>query len=210
MINPVVRSGVLRSGLMYGTALGVSCLVSYEAAAHILTRIHSISVSDDLLGGMWATVATVFVFRDAYHQSVTTALLRMTATLISFALCLAYLAFLPFHPWGMALLIGIGTIVAMSTGHEDAVVTIGITTAVVMVVAALSPRDAWEQPILRLGDTAIGVAVGVAAAACLQLVLRVERSTPESLRGSRRDSGGKESRRSRLRDESAHVGRHDP
>jgi len=33
-----------------------------------------------------------------------------------------------------------------------------------MVVAELSPHDAWQQPILRLAGTAIGVAVGVAAA----------------------------------------------
>jgi hypothetical protein len=31
-------------------------------------------------------------------------------------------------------------------------------------VAKLSPHDAWQQPILRLADTAIGVAVGLAAA----------------------------------------------
>jgi hypothetical protein len=36
--------------------------------------------------------------------------------------------------------------------------------AVVMVAAKLSPHDAWRQPILRLADTAIGVAVGLAAA----------------------------------------------
>lgn len=118
----------------------------------------------------------MFVFRDAYQESVTTAVLRVTATLISFALCLVYLAFLPFHPWGMALLIGIGAIIAMLAGQKDAVVTTGITTAVVMVVAALSPRDAWEQPILRLGDTALGVVIGVAAAACLQRTTHVERS----------------------------------
>ena len=33
-----------------------------------------------------------------------------------------------------------------------------------MVVAKLSPHDAWRQPILRLAGTAIGVAVGLAAA----------------------------------------------
>jgi hypothetical protein len=188
MINPMVRSCVLRPALAYGTALGVSCLVSYETAAHILTRLHSISASDDLLGGMWATIATVFVFRGAYRESVTTAVLRMTATVISFVLCLVYLALLPFHPWGMALLIGVGAIVAMLAGQSEAVVTTGITTAVVMVVAALSPRDAWEQPILRLGDTAIGVAIGVAAAACLQRAALIERSrrnvaTPNRRRG---------------------------
>jgi uncharacterized membrane protein YccC len=43
-------------------------------------------------------------------------------------------------------------------------VTAGITTAVIMVVAAVSPQHAWQQPILRLADTAIGVAVGAIAA----------------------------------------------
>jgi hypothetical protein len=33
-----------------------------------------------------------------------------------------------------------------------------------MVAAAISPHHAWEQPILRLADTAIGVAIALAAA----------------------------------------------
>jgi hypothetical protein len=33
---------------------------------------------------------------------------------------------------------------------------------VVMVVAAMSPADAWQQPLLRLADTVVGIAVGVA------------------------------------------------
>ena len=33
-----------------------------------------------------------------------------------------------------------------------------------MVVAELSPHDAWRQPILRLADAAIGIAVGLVAA----------------------------------------------
>jgi hypothetical protein len=41
--------------------------------------------------------------------------------------------------------------------------TAGITTTVVLVAAALSPHHAWEQPILRLVDTAAGIAVGVGA-----------------------------------------------
>ena len=52
----------------------------------------------------------------------------------------------------------------MVIGRSGDVVTTGITIAVVMVVAALSPHDAWEQPILRLVDTAIGIAVGFLAA----------------------------------------------
>jgi hypothetical protein len=33
-----------------------------------------------------------------------------------------------------------------------------------MVVAELEPRNAWEQPILRLADTVVGVIVGLATA----------------------------------------------
>ena len=49
-------------------------------------------------------------------------------------------------------------------GRPDDIVTTGITTAVVMVVAAISPRQAWLQPVLRMVDTIIGVSVGVVAA----------------------------------------------
>src|SRR5258708_24156309 len=49
-------------------------------------------------------------------------------------------------------------------GRPGDAVTAVITTAVVMVVAAVNPRNAWQQPILRFADPIIGVAVGVAAA----------------------------------------------
>ncbi len=49
-------------------------------------------------------------------------------------------------------------------GRPGDAITAGITTAVVMVSAASSPHDAWQQPILRLADTIVGVAVGVTAA----------------------------------------------
>jgi uncharacterized membrane protein YccC len=88
----------------------------------------------------------------------------MAATLVSFALCLAYLAFLPFHPWGLALLVGLSVLVTAVIGRPGDEITAGITTAVVLVAAGLSPHDAWRQPILRLADTAIGVAVGLIAA----------------------------------------------
>src|SRR5260370_420650 len=87
---------------------------------------------------------------------------RLIATCVSFALCLLYLLLFPFTPVGMAALIAIGTVVIALLGRRDEIVTVGITTAVVMVVAAMSPVDAWQQPLLRLADTVVGVAVGVA------------------------------------------------
>jgi uncharacterized membrane protein YccC len=149
--------------IIYGAGLAMSCLISYWLITRILAHVYSISRDDDRLGGMWAVVATVFVYRYSYEQSVHAALSRMAATSVSFVLCLVYLLIFPFQPWGMATLIGIGAVAMALIGRREDTVTTGITTAVVMVVAALSPHNAWQQPILRLVDTAVGVVVGVAA-----------------------------------------------
>jgi uncharacterized YccA/Bax inhibitor family protein len=50
----------------------------------------------------------------------------------------------------------------MILGRREDIVTTGITTAVVMVVAAMSPHDAWQQPLLRVVDTVVGIAAGIA------------------------------------------------
>jgi uncharacterized membrane protein YccC len=75
---------------------------------------------------------------------------------------LLYLLLFPFTPVGMAALIALGTLVMALLGRRDDIVTVGITTVVVMVVAAMSPADAWQQPLLRLADTVVGIAIGVA------------------------------------------------
>ncbi|WP_035353683.1 FUSC family protein [Edaphobacter aggregans] len=145
-------------------ALAISCFISFAVIIHILTRAYFVSRDDDLLGGMWAVAATIFVYRESYQQSVRAALSRMAGTLLSFVLCLAYLLIFPFHVWGMAALIGIGTIALTLLGRSEDIITTGITTAVVMVVAGISPQHAWIQPILRLVDTCVGVGVGIASA----------------------------------------------
>jgi uncharacterized membrane protein YccC len=144
--------------------LGASGLISYWLTARIVSLAYSVSAADDALGGMWAVIATVFVFRGSYGKTLAAALSRIVATLVSFALCLAYLAVLPFHLWGLAVLVGLSVLVTTMIGRPGDAVTTAITTTVVLVVAELSPHDAWQQPILRLADTAIGVAVGLAAA----------------------------------------------
>src|SRR5258708_19434216 len=111
---------------------------------------------------MWAVVATVFVFRETRLRSLSAGIARLIATCVSFALCLLYLLLFPFTPVGMAALIAIGTMVMPSLGRRDDIVTVRITTVVVIVVAAMSPVDAWQQPLLRIVDTLGGIAVGVA------------------------------------------------
>ncbi|HEX4216501.1 MAG TPA: FUSC family protein [Candidatus Dormibacteraeota bacterium] len=144
--------------------LAAACLVTYLLITDIVVRINPFLDSNGLLGGMWAVVATIFVYRDTYQQSVVAALSRMAATSVSFILCLVYLAVLPVTPWGLAVLIGTGALLVTLAGRPGDAITTGITTTVVMVVAALAPHDRWEQPILRCIDTVVGIAVGVLAA----------------------------------------------
>ena len=114
-----------------------------------------------MLGGMWCVVAVVFVFRDTRGHALSAGISRLIATCVSFALCLAYLLILPFTPVGLVALLGIGTLAMSALSRRDDIVTTGITTTVVMVVAAMNPQDAWQQPLLRLVDTVVGTAIGV-------------------------------------------------
>jgi uncharacterized membrane protein YccC len=150
--------------VFHGIVLSVLCVISYWLVTHILSRAIAVSHDDDLLAGMWAVVATIFVYRYAYEDTIAAALSRIGATLMSFMLCLAYLAFFPFSVGAMAMLIGIGTVLMIFLRRRDDVITTGITTAVVMVVAAISPQHAWKQPILRLVDTIVGTGVGILGA----------------------------------------------
>lgn len=146
--------------LFHGVMLSLLCAISYWLITRMLAHVYSISRDDDLLGGMWAVAATVFVYRYSYDGSIGAALSRMGATSLSFVLCFIYLLFFPFRLSGMVTLIGVGAVVMCLLDQPDEIVTTGITTAVVMVVAGISPNQAWKQPILRLVDTIVGVAVG--------------------------------------------------
>lgn len=147
--------------IAYAVNMAIACLISYWI---ITVALSGLVVADiDYLGGMWATVATVFVFRDTRQGSLTAGAQRFMATCVSFALCQLYLWFFPFEVAGMAALLAIGTLVMMKLGRREEIITTAITTAVVMVVAAMDARHARLQPLLRLLDTVVGIAVGIGA-----------------------------------------------
>jgi Fusaric acid resistance protein-like len=159
----------------HGLALAVCCFLSYEIITDLLALSRFVPRDDELLGGMWAVVATIFVFRYSYDESVRAALGRISATLFSFVLSLIYLLIFPFRPWGLAVLLAIGAIVLELVGRSEDIITADITTAVVLVVAGISPQHAWKQPILRLLDTLVGIAVGVVGA---RIALKLARCIP--------------------------------
>jgi len=148
----------------HAVVLAICCFMSYGIIADIIAAARFVPRDDELLGGMWAVIASIFVFRYSYGESTRAALSRMSATLVSFALCFVYLLIFPFRPLGMAALIGVGAVGLSLIGRSEDIITTGITTAVVMVVAGISPQHAWKQPILRLIDTFVGIGVGIPGA----------------------------------------------
>jgi uncharacterized membrane protein YccC len=162
--SPTIPLSRVGNAVASGTILASASLVSYWLITAVLTREYFVSRDDDLLSGMWAAVATIFVYRVSYDQSTRAALSRAFATLFSFVLCLIYLLIFPFHVVGMAVLIGVIAIILALVRRSEDIITAAITAVVVMVVAGISPEKAWMQPILRLVDTAVGIFVGIAAA----------------------------------------------
>ena len=166
-----------RRAVVYSVTLALACLASYSLVRYASAGIHSLSHADELIGGLWAVIATAFVFRTTQEESVTAAKTRVVATALSFALCFAYLLFLPFHAWGLAALIAADTFVLISLGQSGDVGVGGITTAAVMVIAALGPRHAWQKPLIGVAGTVVGIAIGLAASSAAEgnLVHRLRR-----------------------------------
>ena len=58
-----VKSPKLSSwDVAYALNMAIACLITYWIMTHTLSRV--VDESSDFLGGMWAVVATVFVFRE--------------------------------------------------------------------------------------------------------------------------------------------------
>jgi uncharacterized membrane protein YccC len=150
--------------IFYAIDMGIACALSYAIITQLLVRF--VDEPTKLLGGMWAVVATVFVFRESRASSLSAGIGRLVATCVSFALCLVYLLIFPVTGPGIAVVIALGTSAMLLLGRDDDIVTTGITTVVVLVVAAIVPAQAWQQPFLRLLDTVVGIAVGVACKWC--------------------------------------------
>jgi len=146
------------------TALGLACLASYWLVTRVQPWTYHESRPAEQIGALWAVISTVFVLRDSYEKSMAAGVSRMAATSVSFVLCLIYLIFLPFHAWALGVLIAASALAVTLLGRPGDAISAGISTAVVLIAARLSPAHAWHQPILRFIDTLAGVVVGVAAA----------------------------------------------
>jgi uncharacterized membrane protein YccC len=154
--------------------MAVACLISYSVMTALLNKL--VARGDDLLGGMWAAVAAAFVFRETLAQAASAARARFVATLVSFVLCLTYLLLAPPTATGMAIILAVGTCVLQVLRRADDAITMAITTCVVMAVAIMSPANATAQPLLRLADTIVGMAVALGCSWAAGLLASRERS----------------------------------
>jgi uncharacterized membrane protein YccC len=153
------RKNISSFDFVYALEMAIACLLSYWAMTAGLAGL--VDAPTDLLGGMWAAIASIFVFRETDLDSFSAGIARLIATCVSFALCLPYLWLFRATPLGTAALLAIGTVVMMLLHRRDDIITTGITTVVVMIVAAIDPHDSWRQPLLRLADTVVGIVIGV-------------------------------------------------
>jgi uncharacterized membrane protein YoaK (UPF0700 family) len=144
----------------YALDMSIACGISYAIITQVLFRF--VDRPDELLGGMWRVVATIFVFRESRQSSLSAGLARLTATCVSFALCLAYLLIFPFTALGMTIVIGLGTIAMMLLRRHEDIVTTGITAgpridpnatsatiAGMLAVSAMAVQNALVQVSLR-------------------------------------------------------------
>jgi uncharacterized membrane protein YccC len=144
--------------IVYSITMAVACLLSFWAMTHLLNPVAA--KDDDLLGGMWAAVAAAFVFRETRFDSIAAGVSRLAGTSVSIVLCLVCLYIAPPSAVGMAIVLALGALIMILLDRRDELITTGITTIVVMVVAMLS-RNPHNQPLLRFVDTLVGVGVGV-------------------------------------------------
>jgi uncharacterized membrane protein YgaE (UPF0421/DUF939 family) len=108
-------------GVIYAIDMAVACAISYVLVTELLGRF--VDQANTLLGGMWAAVATVFVFRETREGSVSAGLSRLIATCVSFVLCFIYIALFPINAVGISFVIGLGTIIMMMLARRDDIVT---------------------------------------------------------------------------------------
>lgn len=144
----------------YAIDMAAAAVITYCVMTFVIPFLFDRSTNS--VGVLWAVISTVFVFRDTRAHSLSAGLSRLVATFISVALCLIYLALFPANPLAMIALITIGTLLMMLLGRREDIGLTAITTAVILIVAASVPLDAWQQPLLRVMDTVVGIAVGVA------------------------------------------------
>jgi uncharacterized membrane protein YccC len=170
---------------VYSIVLGVAALASYWFVAHVANSVNEVTPTGDTIGALWAAISTVFVFRHSMDESSSAALSRVSGTVVSFLLCEIYLLVFTFHLWAIAVLIALGAFILTTAGRPQDTLAASLATLVVLVIVSLDPHHAAQQPLMRLYDTVLGAAIGLAAALgalrAVELAARARRAEAQAL-----------------------------
>ena len=80
------RDKVSAWDVVYSLNMGMACLITYWIITHLVYGF--VDQASNFLGGMWAVVAVIFVFRDTRAHALSAGIARLIATCVSFALAL--------------------------------------------------------------------------------------------------------------------------
>jgi hypothetical protein len=64
-----MKKARLRAIVSHSLARASACLLTYWLTTHAISRVRALSEADDLLGGLWAVLATLVVYRESHPQS---------------------------------------------------------------------------------------------------------------------------------------------
>jgi len=140
------------------------CLLAYLGGLYFNLLIEG---TPSEIGALWCVISGIVVLQATRRDTVASAWLRVLGTLIGAAISAIYLLFLPFHPIGLAVTIGITMLVCYVFQIPDHARLAAITVAVIMVVSLVHPQI---NPLLNAGLRFIESCIGTALAVLAVLV----------------------------------------
>jgi len=135
--NRTGQDGV-RVAMVDCSVLAVASLVTYALVTHVLSRIYFLSPADDLIGGLWAVLATIFLPFEEWALAVLIGASALAVTLlgrpgdvitaaITTAVVMVASAVSPQHAWQQPVLRFADTVIGVAVGVAAAWVGLRLT-----------------------------------------------------------------------------------
>jgi uncharacterized membrane protein YccC len=136
-------------------------LLAYLGAFYLTGSMSSTPIMTTT-GALWSMVSGIVVMQETRQDTIDNAWLRVLGSLVGAVMSGLYLSFLPFNPFGMAIMIGLTVLICQELhipGHPRLA---ALTVGVIMVISFLNPD---LNPIVNAGlrfcESVIGSAVAI-------------------------------------------------
>jgi uncharacterized membrane protein YgaE (UPF0421/DUF939 family) len=150
-----------RDALRIAFQIAIVCLTTYLGGSYFTYLFHGASAA---IGGLWSLISGMVVLQATRRDTLASAWLQVLGTFIGAVISAAYLSFLPFNPFGMAIVIGLVMLICQVLGIPNHARLASSTVAMIMVVSTLHPGfNPALNAALRFAEACIGTALAVAA-----------------------------------------------